>query len=154
MYPEGVLTLLNKPCLPSLFLSCPVTSTAVQTAVVLDIECPLFVGRAEGRVLLGRTRITKEFQKRCAYEIRTVIPQSNTFQCQVRRQYFSLLLCQVGLNNGHQIEQVIAQRELASVCSTLCIVPSVKAFFNANRIIGGGWRPASSACCCKFWPSA
>ena len=63
MDPESVAKFLDKTFLASLFLKCPVTNTAVQIAVVLDIKCPLLVGRAEGRVLPGRTRSTKKFQK-------------------------------------------------------------------------------------------
>ena len=53
MDPEGVLELLGKTFLSNLFLNCPVASATVQVTVVLDVERPLLVRRAEARILKG-----------------------------------------------------------------------------------------------------
>ena len=49
------------------------------------------------------------------------------------RVSISLFFCQVGLDNGHQIEQVIAQRRLVLVRSPLGVVPLRQTLWNAEN---------------------
>ena len=79
------------------------------------------------------TGSTDKFQNRCSNRIESVISQSDSSKCQVRRQSFSVLLCQVGLDKAHQIEQVIAQRELVVVKSLFLILPYFQSILNSEQ---------------------